>query len=92
MATRFGREGVCRKRNRATAPFSASAGLSRISATHQGEGNFFVHMLDKDGYVVGYALVNEIGTSEASTTVTVPEDGIYLFNVQADGPWTIEVQ
>ena len=37
-------------------------------------------------------LVNEIGPFDGSQAVTVPEDGIYLLQVEANGPWTIEIE
>jgi hypothetical protein len=52
---------------------------------------------DKDGNQVGLPPVDETDKSEqspsesASTTVNIDEDGIYLFNVQSDGLWTIDI-
>jgi hypothetical protein len=36
-------------------------------------------------------LVNEIGPFEGSRAMTVPDDSIYLFWVEANGPWTIKI-
>jgi hypothetical protein len=78
--------------NTATKLFSLSSGLKRVNATYDGGGNFVVTMLDSEGHETAYALVNEIGRGNYSTTVTVPRDGIYLFAVEADGPWTLQIE
>jgi len=76
----------------ATQLFELSGGLHRVEMTHQGGGNFIVDLLDENGAsVVPMGLVNEIGPFEGSRAMTVPDDGIYLFWVEADGPWTIKV-
>ncbi len=77
----------------ATEFFQLTEGLHTITLTHQGDANFIVDILNRDGAAVDpMGLVNEIGAFEGSTTVTVPEDGIYLFQVEANGPWTINVE
>jgi hypothetical protein len=78
--------------NAATPIFSTDSGLKRITATHQGQMNFIVNMLDSEGRETAYAMVNEIGSGEFSTTVTVPQDGLYLFTVEAEGPCTINIE
>ena len=78
--------------NAATNLFSLSGGLKRVTATYEGRSNFIIFMLDSEGRETAYAMINEIGTGEYSTTVTVPEDGLYLFTVEADGPWTINIE
>ena len=72
--------------------FQLPGGLTRFNLTHQGSSNFIVKLLDRDGAPVGGALVNEVGSFEGSKAVRVPEDGIYLLQVGADGPWTIQVE
>lgn len=78
--------------NAATPLFFTGSGLKRVTATHQGQGNFIVSMLDAEGRETAFAMVNEIGSGEFSTTVTVPQDGLYLFTVEAEGPWTIDIE
>jgi zinc-ribbon domain len=78
--------------NTATKLFSLSSGLKRVNATYDGGGNFVVTMLDSEGHETAYALVNEIGRGTYSTTVTVPRDGFYLFAVEADGPWSLQIE
>lgn len=76
----------------ATDLFALSGGLHRIKLTHQGDANFIVNLLDQNGAsVVPMGVTNEIGPFDGSQAVTVPGDGIYLFQVDANGPWTIEV-
>jgi len=72
--------------------FELSSGLKRVSMTHEGQGHFFVHLLDKEGRDVAWALGDEYGPAKISSTVTIPQDDIYLFMVEADGPWTIDVE
>jgi hypothetical protein len=75
----------------ATEQFDLSAGLARFEATHQGESNFWIDLLDVEGNQLD-TVVNDIGPVDASQAIQVPEDGTYLLNVEADGSWTIRVQ
>ena len=60
-------------------------------------GDFKVSLLDKDGKVASNTKLNEgkgaTGSGEGSAWITsdFSEGGIYLFNVQSDGLWTIEI-
>ena len=51
-----------------------------------------VSMLDSEGRETEFALINEIGRGSYSTTMTVPRDGIYPFAVEADGPYTLQIE
>ncbi len=75
----------------ASDPFSLPQGLSRFDMLHQGQGYFSATLLDSDGNMVDL-LGNGTGNFQGSTAVSVPQDGIYVLDVQADGPWTIERQ
>lgn len=75
----------------ATDAFQLSKGLTTFNMTHQGGRNFIVYLVNKDGTRVGTSLVNEIGPFEGSKAIQVPKDDIYLLDVQADGPWMIQV-
>ncbi len=76
----------------ATDLFQLSGGLHTFQMTHQGDANFIVDLLDENGASVTLmGLVNEIGPFDGSQAVTVPEDGIYLLQVEANGPWTVQV-
>ncbi len=76
---------------RAPRPFSLPQGLARFELSHQGQENFAVTLLDGDGNMVDL-LANEIGNFQGSTAVSIPQDGAYALDVDADGPWTIEVR
>ena len=76
----------------ATDLFELSGSLHRFELTHSGDENFIVDLLDQNGEsVTMMGLVNEIGSFEGSKAVQVPEDGIYLLSVQANGPWTVKI-
>ena len=76
----------------ATSLFELSSGLHTINMSHQGERNFIVALLDKNGKAVDPVVANEIGVANPSKAVRVPKEDIYLLNVTADGPWTIEIE
>ncbi len=77
----------------ATELFWLSGGLHTVQLTHQGDANFIVDLLDENGVsVVPMGVVNEIGPFQGSQAVTIPDGGIYLFQVEANGPWTIEIE
>lgn len=81
----------------ATPFFWLSKGLKQVYMTNPLEGKLAVSLLDTDGRAVRSNLTSEAeqavqgAPDTISTTVDVPEDGIYLFNVRADGLWTIEL-
>jgi hypothetical protein len=75
----------------ATDTFNLDSGLAIFRMTHQGQHNFIVHLVDKNGKDVGGSLANDIGPFNGSKAIQVPRDDIYLLNVQADGSWTIQV-
>ena len=77
----------------ATDLFELSKGRKTFSMTHQGDRNFIVNLLDKNGADAGRgALVNEIGPFNGSKAIQIPQDDIYLLQVQASGPWSITVE
>lgn len=65
-------------------------GLRKVTLTHDGKSNFIVTMLDKNGDQ-SQSFVNEIGAFNGSTSFKA-EDGEYIFNVEADGNWSITVE
>jgi len=75
----------------ATEPFELESGLSIFRITHQGERPFSVWLLADNGRRVDL-LANEIGSFSGSKAVQIPRDGTYLLQVEADGPWTIQVE
>jgi hypothetical protein len=78
----------------ATDFFKLSRGLKTFYMTHQGSGHFGVHLLNKDGARVGMEslLANDVGPFDGSKAVRIPKEDIYLLQVEADGPWTIQVE
>ncbi|NQV13385.1 MAG: hypothetical protein HQ530_03720 [Parcubacteria group bacterium] len=74
----------------ATDLFKANKGLNKISLTHSGTSNFSVTLLDKKGNYIEL-IVNEIGSFDGSKAVTL-KDEIYIFDVQADGEWSINIE
>ncbi len=73
---------------KAPPPVMLTSGLITFHLTHGGKSNFIVHLLDSNANLVE-GLVNVIGVFDGGTAVRIPKDGQYLFNVEADGPWTI---
>lgn len=80
-----------------TSFFRLSNGPKRITITNPSESDLKISLLDKTGNAVDPAFVNQSNhagrepQANASTTLNVDEDGIYLFDVRTDGLWTIEV-
>lgn len=59
--------------------------LTRFTSKHTGESNFIVRLNDSP-------LVNEIGNYSGSTAEKIDTDGIYVFSVEADGQWSIDIE
>ncbi|MEK7612120.1 MAG: hypothetical protein AAB407_02150 [Patescibacteria group bacterium] len=72
----------------ATQLVTIQKGLATFALTHNGSRNFSIWLMDKNGGNVDL-LVNTIGPFNGSKAVQIPKTGIYLFNVDADGAWTI---
>lgn len=72
--------------------FRLRKGPKSFEMIHSGKGKFSVQLLDKDGTKVGGSLVNEEGSFRGSKSLRVPEDGIYLLQVEANGPWAIRLR
>ena len=68
--------------------FSTEKGLKTVKMTHSGSSNFIVYLQDKSGNKLEL-LVNEIGPFDGSKAVKIARDGIYLFDVEAEGNWQI---
>lgn len=75
----------------ATELFSMQSGLKTIKMTHNGTSIFNVRLFDSQGNVVDYLTIG-IGKLNGSKAEDIQNDGIYLFDVQADGNWTISIQ
>jgi hypothetical protein len=70
--------------------FTLASGLATFRLDHAGSSNFAVILLDKRGEWVDL-LVNEIGDFSGGKAIGVDASGIYLLDVEADGPWRIAV-
>jgi hypothetical protein len=78
----------------ATPFFWLASGSKEVTMTSPAGGELEVSLLDKDGNEVAPVSSSEAGRASgepsAPSTVHVPEDGIYLFDVRADNLWTVE--
>lgn len=70
-----------------TRNFRAPSEVNRVTLSHTGESNFIVDAFGPEGQEL---IVNHIGDYEGS--VPLFGGGRYLFEVEADGPWTIDVE
>ena len=81
----------------ATPFFQLSEGPKEITATNPAGGKLKVSLLDGEGNEVGSLPEDESGHTEGklpttlSSTVDIPEAGVYVFDVRADSLWTVEV-
>ncbi len=80
----------------ATPFFRLSSGSKQVAVTNPLKENLEISLLDRDGNPVEPAFVDETDQTGApsanvSTMVDIDEDGIYLFDIQTDGLWTIEI-
>jgi len=71
-------------------PFTLTAGLTTFRMKHTGKSNFAVELLDANANTVEL-LANVIGSYDGGTAVSIKTAGKYSVNVDADGPWTIEI-
>lgn len=62
----------------------------RITMTHDGTSNFIVILKDGQGKQIE-VLTNQVGKSTTSQVINLP-NGSYLFNIGADGNWTIKIE
>jgi hypothetical protein len=69
--------------------FRVAGGRTVFRFQHQGQASFIVGLLTSRGEEIE-GLVNELGTTNGSTARGL-EGGRYLFNVEADGPWSIRI-
>jgi hypothetical protein len=65
-------------------------GLTYVNYQYTGESNFIVWLLDSNGKEVEL-IANEIGSTSGKKAFSV-EPGAYLFNVEAEGSWSITVE
>jgi len=81
----------------ATPLFQLSEGPKEITATNPAGGKLKVSLLDGDGNEVESLPEDQSGQAEGklpttlSSTVDIEEAGVYIFDVQADSLWTVEI-
>ena len=78
----------------ATPLFRLSSGPKNVTVSNPNRGDLRVSLLDEDGNVVAPAIGAEPGRyppDEASSTINIPRDGAYLFDVRADNLWAVEI-
>ncbi len=74
-----------------TRALSLPKGLLTVSySSSGGTSNFIAELYDSNGGLVDLG-ANEIGVSNGSRAILVPTDGIYIFAVQFDGKWTLNL-
>lgn len=61
-----------------------------FALTHEGDGNFVVRLLDRDGQRVA-GVANAQDDVDSTTELDV-EAGVYLLDVEAEGPWTVDIE
>jgi hypothetical protein len=83
--------------NAATPLFQLSEGPKEITATNPAGGKLEFSLLDGDGNEVESLPEDESGQTEGklpttlSSTVDIPEAGVYVFDVRAENLWTVEI-
>ena len=83
--------------NTATPLFQLSEGTKEINATNPAGGKLKVSLLDGEGNKVESLPEDESNQTEGeppstlSSTIDIPETGIYIFDVRADSLWTVEI-
>ncbi len=82
----------------ATDFFELSSGAKTITMSSYSEkGSYDLSLLDEDDNYAGVSVLDKgedwtgSGWSASWLTVDIPEEDIYLFNVQADSLWSIEI-
>ena len=74
-----------------TSAVQLQAGLGIFTLNHDGGSNFIVWFYDQSTGERVDLLVNEIGPWFGSRAFEIPQTGEYLFEVNADGNWSIDI-
>lgn len=74
----------------ATRKFELQRGLAILRVEHGGSSNFVVRLLDSKGRE-RQTLFNQSGEFAGTRGFEIREAGQYLLDVQADGPWKVEI-
>jgi hypothetical protein len=71
--------------------FSLKAGPAKFRLTYKGAGLFAPQLINAADGTVVTLLANELSDFTGDKTVEIFADGIYVVDVTASGPWTIDV-
>lgn len=71
--------------------FSLKAGPAKFRITYKGAGLFAPQLINSADGAIITLLANELSDFTGEKTVEIATDGIYLVDVTAAGPWTIDV-
>lgn len=71
--------------------FNLEEGLVVFKVTNDGDSNYVVRLLDRNGKEVD-TLFNEIGSFNGERAFNVRNAGPYLLDVQSNGKWTAEAR
>jgi hypothetical protein len=75
----------------AVVAFKLKVGLTTVTMKHNGKSNFAVTLLNADGTPADL-LANVIGPFDGSKATGITRPGPYLFNIAADGDWSLDVK
>jgi hypothetical protein len=76
--------------HKATNVFYLNSSLVRFGMKHDGQSNYIIWLMDKNGGHVEL-LANEIGAFSGSKGVGITKPGLYLLDVTADGNWQVSM-
>jgi hypothetical protein len=71
--------------------FNLESGLVVFKVTNEGDSNFIVRLLDRNGKEVE-TLFNQIGPFNGERAFFIPNAGTCLLDVQSNGKWTAEAR
>jgi hypothetical protein len=74
----------------ATKFFALKPGTASFRVSHEGAGLFAPYLLKADGKGLTN-LANELGKFSGEKKVDITEEGVYVVDVSATGPWSIDV-
>jgi hypothetical protein len=74
-----------------SAPLPLPEGVGFVRFTHRGQGRFTADLIDPRGFPARLTVVEGNGARTVPGVFSANFDGLYTFDVRADGPWTIEV-
>jgi hypothetical protein len=66
-------------------------GVITVRATHNGQRNFFVELIDLNGRTEEFVFI-ETGPFTGSKSFGITQGGVFLFDIDADGDWTVTVE